>query len=75
MTSYPKRNLLPDHIRNAIRAYLRKASPDRPVVISSVMREIRTLSEPELADDELKINIATEALEAGLNIHFDGPNE
>ncbi|MFU0504603.1 hypothetical protein [Pseudaminobacter sp. NGMCC 1.201702] len=74
MTSYPKGNLLPDHVRNAIRAYLRKASPERPVVISSAMREIRPLSEPEVPDDELKISIATEALKAGLNIHFDGPD-
>lgn len=74
MASYPKGNVLPDHVRNAIRAYLKNRSPERPVVISKAVREIQALSNSDLSDEELTHSIATEAVEAGLNIHFDGPN-
>jgi hypothetical protein len=75
MASYPKGNVLPDHVRNAIRAYLEKRSPDRPIVISSAVRDIQAQNHFEMSDKELTAGIATEAIEAGLNIHFDGPIE
>jgi hypothetical protein len=75
MTSYPKGNLLPDHVRNAIRAYLRKASRERPVVISSAVRDIQARNHLGMSDEDLTKSIADEAIKAGLNIHFDGPIE
>lgn len=74
MTAYPKGNVLPDHVRIAIRAYLKKASRERPVVISRAVREIQSLSKSGVPDGDLTTSIATEAIEAGLNIHFDGPD-
>lgn len=75
MTSYPKGNVLPNHVRNAIRAYLKKASPERPVVISSAVRDIQARNHLKMSDEELTTSIADEAIKAGLNIHFDGPME
>lgn len=74
MTNYPKGNILPDHVRNAIRTYLREASPERPVVISRAVRDIKLRSNLDLSDDDLTTSVATEAIKAGFNIHFDGPN-
>lgn len=75
MTNFPKGNVLPDQVRNAISAYLKKASHDHPVVISRAMNDIRLNSgRTAMSDEDLKLEIAGEALKVGLNIHFDEPN-
>lgn len=74
MISDPKGNVLPDQVRNAIRAYLKKVSPERPVVIALAVKDIQSLSKLEMSDADLTMSIATEALDADLNVHFDGPN-
>lgn len=75
MASHPKGNVLPNHVREAIRAYLVKASHDRPVVISSAVRDIKARNRLEISDEDLKTEVANEAIKVGLNIHFDGPPE
>lgn len=74
MTGYPKGNLLPDHVRNAIRAYLKKAPREHPVVISRAVRDIRARNDLSMSDEDLDKSIAEEAIKAGLHIHFYGPN-
>lgn len=75
MTTCPKGNVLPNHVRDAITAYLKKASRERPVVISSAVRHIKASSHLQIPDEELRMDVASEALNIGLNIHFDGPLE
>lgn len=75
MASHPKGYVLPDHVRNTIRAYLKTRSPERPIVISSAVRDIQAQNHFKMSDTDLTRSIASEAIEAGLNIHFDGPNE
>lgn len=73
MTSYPNGNVLPTHVRSAIRAYLMKASREHPVVISSAVRDIKARVDLDIPDEELRKDVASEAIKAGLNVHFDRP--
>lgn len=44
-------------------------------VMSSALRDIQAQNHFKMSDTDLTRSIASEAIEAGLNIHFDGPNE
>lgn len=73
MNGLLKQNRLPDDLRDAIRTHLRGRRKERPVVISDAMRAIRlALPDSDLTNEELRDDIAIAAIDAGLNIHFDG---